>query len=261
MSHSKVHVEVDGDVGRITLDRPDRMNACTGGMFDAIHQAAIELRNANPRVCVITGTGGNFCSGADVSGEGEDAIDGVTHGLQSMRRISDAVVAVHSLPMPVIAAVDGVSVGAGFGLALAADLMICTDRARFALIFAKRGLSLDFGTSYLLPQRVGLNVAKQMAFTAEIIGAERALEVGITNEVVAADDLDAAVQAMAERIAAGPPLALSMSKRMLDNAALSSLQQAVEAETLAQNVNFGTHDQAEGGLAFVERRDPRFRGN
>ena len=195
-----------------------------------------------------------------MSGEGEDRVEGVNHGLHSMRRIGDAVVALNSLPMPTISAVDGVAVGAGFGLALSADLLFCTDRARFSLIFAKRGLSLDFGTSYLLPQRIGLHLAKQMAFTGEIVDASRALEMGFVNEVVAPDGLDAAVDEMAARIAAGPPLALSMTKRLLENSLRTSLPQAVESETLAQNVNFTTADVAEGGAAFVERRDPEFRG-
>ncbi len=262
MSHPRVHVDVDvdGKIGRITLDRPERMNACTPAMFDALHSAAMAMRSANPRVVILQGEGGNFCSGADMSGDGDDRIEGIDHGLHSMRRISDAVVALSSLPMPMISAVDGVAVGAGFGLALSADLLICSDRARFSLIFAKRGLSIDFGTSFLLPQRVGLHLAKQMAFTAEIVEASRALEMGFVNEVVAPDRLDAAVGEMAARIVAGPPLALSMTKRLLDNAARASLPQAVEAETLAQSVNFTTADVAEGGAAFVERREPEFRG-
>jgi enoyl-CoA hydratase/carnithine racemase len=261
MSHPNIHVTVEDDIGRIVVDRPDRMNACTGAMFDALHDAAMTMRNAGPRVVVFRGAGENFCSGADVSGEGADSIEGVDHGLHNMRRIGDAVTALHALPMPTIAAVDGVSVGAGFGLALAADLMICTERARFSLIFARRALSLDFGTSYLLPQRVGLHLAKEMAFTADVIDAARAAEIGFVNRVVPADALDATVEAMVDKIVAGPPLALSMTKRLLDNAAHSTLAQSVEAEGLAQNINFPTADVAEAAAAFVEKRDTRFRGN
>ncbi len=260
MTHPNIHVEVAGDVGRLTVDRPERKNACTPAMFDALHDAALELRNSAPRVVIVTGAGGDFCSGADVSGRGEDGMEGVTHPLQSMRRIGDAVVALHDLPMPTIAAVDGVAVGAGFGLALACDLLVCTDRARFSLIFARRGLSLDFGTSHLLPRRIGLHHAKRMAFTGDVLGAAAAAELGFVNEVVAVDELGPTVDGLAAAIAAGPPLALSMSKRLLDNGARSSLAQAVEAETLAQNVNFSTEDVAEGGMSFVERRPPEFKG-
>ena len=191
--------------------------------------------------------------------EVEDQMVGVDHGLHSMRRIGDAVVALHELPMPTIAAVDGVSVGAGFGLALAADLLVCTERARFSLIFARRALSLDFGTSHLLPLRVGLHRAKEMAFTAEVIDAATAKDIGFVNRVVPVDELDATVDELLEKILAGPPLALSMTKRLLDNAA-ASLAQAVEAETLAQNINFTTADVAEAGRAFIEKRSAEFRG-
>jgi enoyl-CoA hydratase/carnithine racemase len=261
LSHPCVHVAIDGEVGRIRLDRPERMNACTGAMFDSLHDAAMTMRVAGPRVVVFEGTGGNFCSGADMSGEEIDRIEGTDHALQTMRRIGDSVIALHDLPMPTIAAVDGVAVGAGFGFALAADLLVCTDRARFSLIFARRALSLDFGTSYLLPQRIGLHHAKELAFTADVIDADRAAEMGFVNRVVATDELDTAVDEYVRRIVAGPPLALSMSKRLLDNAATSSFAQAVEAEGLAQNVNFGTADVAEAAAAFVEKRDTRFRGS
>jgi 2-(1,2-epoxy-1,2-dihydrophenyl)acetyl-CoA isomerase len=260
VSHPNVEVSVDGGVGSITINRPERMNACTGAMFDALHDAAMTMRTAQPRVVVFRGGGEHFCSGADVSGDDTDKIEGADHGLHSMRRIGDAVIALHALPMPTIAAVDGVAVGAGFGFALAADLMVCSDRARFSLIFARRALSLDFGTSYLLPRRVGLHRAKEMAFTAAEYGAEAAREIGFVNQVVAAEELDAAVDALVAKIVAGPPLALSMSKRLLDNAAHQSLAQAVEAETLAQNVNFTTADVAEAASAFVERRGTEFRG-
>ncbi len=258
--HPNVLVDIDGDVGTITIDRPERMNACTGAMFDSLHKAALIMRNERPRVTVFRGSGDHFCSGADVSGEGADGIEGADHGLHNMRRIGDAVVALHELPMPTVAAVDGVCVGAGFGFALSADLMVCTDRARFSLIFARRALSLDFGTSYLLPQRVGLHRAKEMALTAAEYDAAAAQEIGFVNRVVPAEGLDAAVGEYVDRIVAGPPLALSMSKRLLDNAAHSSMAQAVEAEGLAQNLNFGTSDVTEAGLAFVEKRSTAFKG-
>jgi len=260
MSHPNIEVAIDGDVGSITINRPERMNACTGAMFDALHDAAMTMRVERPRVVVFRGGGDHFCSGADVSGEGADGIEGADHGIHTMRRIGDSVAALHALPMPTIAAVDGVAVGAGFGFALAADLMICTDRARFSLIFARRALSLDFGTSYLLPQRVGLHRAKEMAFTAGEYDAAAAREIGFVNEVVPADELATATDALVAKIVAGPPLALSMSKRLLDNAAHQTLAQAVEAEGLAQNVNFGTADVAEAAAAFVERRSTEFRG-
>jgi 2-(1,2-epoxy-1,2-dihydrophenyl)acetyl-CoA isomerase len=252
-----------GDVTTVTIDRPGAKNACTGDMWVAIGAAFRDLAYSGSRAVVLTGGGGDFCAGADLGGGGgggggERAVRG--NQLDAMRVLGDVVLAVHDCPVPVIAKVDGVAVGAGFGLALAADLTWCSDRARFAAIFAKRGLSLDFGTSWLLRQRVGVHVAKQLAFTAEMIDGERALALGFVNGVVPAAELDATVTALAETIAAGPPIALSMSKRELDNASSGSLAQALEAEALAQNVNVGTDDMAEAMTAWMERRPPKFQG-
>jgi len=151
-------------------------------------------------------------------------------------------------------------VGAGLGLALAADMTWCSDRARFSAIWAKRGMSLDFGTSWLLRQRIGVHKAKELAFTAAMVSGARAFELGLVNAVVPAAELDAAVDAVVATIAAGPPIALSMTKRQLDNAASGSLAQALEAESLAQNVNVHTDDLREALTAYAERRAPEFKG-
>ena len=180
--------------------------------------------------------------------------------LDGMRVLGDVVMAIHGCPVPVVAKVDGLCVGAGLGLALAADLTWCSDRARFSAIFAKRGLSLDFGTSWVLPRRIGLHQAKRLAYTGDVIDAARADRLGFVNEVVPVDQLDAAVTAIAEQIAAGPPIALSMTKRMLDNAAAASLVQATEAEAVSQGVNLGTTDLRDALQAFAEKRRPNFQG-
>ncbi|MDQ1431666.1 MAG: hypothetical protein QOF40_2268, partial [Actinomycetota bacterium] len=205
--------------------------------------------------------GGDFCAGADLGGGGGGGggRPGGNH-LDAMRVLGDVVLAVHDCPVPVIAKVDGVCVGAGLGLALAADMTWCSDRARFSAIFAKRGLSLDFGTSWLLRQRIGVHLAKQLAFTAAMIDGERALELGFVNAVTPESELDRAVDELARTIAAGPPIALSMTKRELDNAASGSLAQALEAEALAQNVNVHTEDLGEAMTAYMERRAPEFKG-
>jgi 2-(1,2-epoxy-1,2-dihydrophenyl)acetyl-CoA isomerase len=208
---------------------------------------------------VLTGANGDFCSGADVvTSSGSEGFPG--NRLTAMRLLAESVMAVHDCPIPVIVKVDGVSVGAGFGLALAGDLLFCSDRSRFSAIFAKLGLSLDYGTSWFLARRIGIHKAKELAFTAEMMDAKRAAELGFVNAVLPAGELDPAVAAVVERIAAGPPIALSMTKRMLDNAAGSSLAHALESEAIAQNVNLGTKDMAEAFRAFRERRAPAFEG-
>jgi len=260
MSHPGIHVSYDGPIARLVLDRPGRKNACTSGMWGAIGEAAREVAVSGARVLVLSGANDDFCAGADLVGD--PAIEEVrhSHGLHAMRGVGDSVMSLHQLPIPVIAAVDGVAVGAGFGLALAADLLYCTERSRFSLIFAKRGLSLDYGTSYLLPLRIGLHHAKRLAFTGEVIDAAEADRLGFVNEVVPDSTLNSRVDEVAEAIAGGPPLALSMTKRLLDNAAHSTLAQSTEAEGLAQTVNFSTSDTRDAMAAFAEKRDPDFKG-
>jgi len=262
--HPDVKVTADGHVTTVTIDRPDTKNACTGDMWVAIGESFRRLAYSGTRVVVLTGAGTDFCAGADLSGAGGSGggSDGGPMGnqLAGMRVLGDAVVAVHGCPVPTIARVDGVAVGAGFGLSLACDLTVCSDRARFSAIFAKRGISLDFGTSWLLRQRIGVHRAKELALTARMVHGPEAYDLGLVNRVVAVDDLDATTAELADAIAAGPPLALSMTKRELDNAGTSSLVQALETEALAQSVNVGTEDTREALTAYVERRPSEFKG-
>jgi 2-(1,2-epoxy-1,2-dihydrophenyl)acetyl-CoA isomerase len=183
------------------------------------------------------------------------------NNVYAMRVLGDAVLAVHDIPIPVIAKVDGICVGAGLGLALAADLLWCSETARFSAIFAKRGLSLDFGSSWFLRQRLPVHKAKELAFTGKMFSGVEALELGLANAAVPAEQLDGAVRAVADEIAAGPPIALSMAKRELDNAGSMSLAQALEVEALAQTVNVNTSDLGEALTAWVERRPPNFTGS
>ena len=263
MTHPSIRIETAGAVTTVTIDRPRRKNACTTAMWAALREGFRQIAESPARVVVITGAGGDFCAGADVGPEDDEEVardQPRRHRIDQMRDIADTVMAIHDCPKPVVAKVDGVAVGAGFGIALAADMAWCSPRARFSLIFAKRGLSLDFGTSWLLPKRIGLHEAKRLAFTGEIIGAQRAADLGIVNEVVPVEELDAAVDEMAATIAAGPPIALANSKRYLNNASNISLFQALEAEALGQGVNFSTRDTKEAMRAFVEKRDPAFEG-
>ncbi len=261
--HENLRVARDGHITTVTIDRPERKNACTGDMWVALGAIFREVSYSGARVVVLTGAGGDFCAGADLGGgdrDGDGRAPRQGSQLDGMRVLGEVVLAVHACPVPVIAKVDGVSVGAGFGLALAADVTWCSDRARFSAIFAKRGLSLDFGTSWLLRQRIGLHKAKEIAFTAEMMSGARALELGFVNAVVPVSELDDAVATLAATIAGGPPIALSMTKRELDHAGSSSLAHALEVEALAQSVNTHTEDLGEALTAYMERRTPDFKG-
>lgn len=265
--HPNILLKADGHVTTVTIDSPETKNACTGEMWVAIGETFRRLAYSGTRVIVLTGAGSDFCAGANLSGaggaggpSGGDGGGQTGNQLAGMRVLGDAVIAVHDCPVPTIARVDGVAVGAGFGLSLACDLTVCSDRARFSAIFAKRGISLDFGSSWLLRQRIGVHRAKELALTARMVQGPEAYDLGLVNRVVPVEELDAATSELADAIAAGPPLALSMTKRELDNAGTSSLVQALETEALAQSVNVGTDDISEAMTAYVERRPPEFKG-
>ncbi|WP_116995889.1 enoyl-CoA hydratase/isomerase family protein [Desertimonas flava] len=253
-----ITVERNDAIVTITLRRPQKKNAANDAMWSELLDEFRSIPNdASVRAVVLTGAGGNFCSGADLSAEERDERP---HQLSVMRHIGDVCLALHRLPQPTIAKVRGVAVGAGMNLALSCDLIAASEDARFSEIFAKRGLSLDFGGSWLLPRLIGLHRAKELALLADIIDARRAAELGLVNRVLPDDELDACVDDWATRLAGGPPIALAMSKRMLNNAFNVTLEQAIDDEGLSQTVNFGTTDTPEAIAAFVEKREPEFHG-
>jgi len=241
----------------LTLNRPERKNAMNAAMFNELLAVFREVdASTSDRVLVITGAGDAFCSGADLGDRGSDT----RPALARLHWVADIALALHRIPKPVIAKVNGVAVGAGMNLALGCDLIIASDNARFSEIFARRGLSIDFGGSWLLPRLIGMHRAKELAFFADIISAKEAAELGLVNRVLPASQLDAFVADWADRLAAGPPLALSMTKRLLTNSFTTTMDEALEAEGLAQSVNTATEDTAEAIRAFLEKREPRFKG-
>lgn len=253
-----IDVDRAGGVVTITLNRPEKKHAINAAMWNELLATFHEVAaSAEDRVVMVTGAGGDFCSGADLTGGGTG---GHVHQLASMRHVGDVALALHRLPQPTIAKVRGIAVGAGCNLALGCDLVVAGDTARFSEIFARRGLSLDFGGSWLLPRRVGLHRAKELALFGEIIDAKEAADIGLVNRVVGDSELDAFVEDWATRLAAGPPIALAQSKRMLDNAMTATFEQALDDEGAAQTVNFSTADTAEAMAAFVGKRAPTFQG-
>ncbi|MFI5054004.1 MAG: enoyl-CoA hydratase/isomerase family protein [Acidimicrobiia bacterium] len=253
-------VERSEGVVRLTLNRPERLNAVTSDMWDELTEVFSEVTyRSEDRVLVITGAGKGFCSGADLSTGGGGARS-VGRAFEGMRKLGRCAVMLHDIPKPTIAAVNGVAVGAGCNLALGCDLIIASDAARFSEIFVRRGLSIDFGGSYLLPRLVGLHKAKELALLADVISAEEAQRIGIVNRVVPAAELDQAVDEVVAKLLQTAPLALAQTKALLDRGLTRSIGEAVEAEAIAQVVNGGTKDAAEAISAFAEKRDPTFTG-
>ena len=260
----------ENSVVTVTINQPEKKNAINSAMWDGLAEIFREIASrADDRVVVVTGAGNDFCSGADLSGRGGNAAAAAgasagaqnqVHHLAAMRRVNDACIALQRLPQPTIAKVRGVAVGAGCNLALGCDLVVASSTARFSEIFARRGLSLDFGGSWLLPRRIGMHRAKELALLAEIIGANDALEMGLINRVLPDGEVDAFVDTWARKLAAGPPIALAQTKRLLNNSLNVTLEEALDDEAAAQTINFATSDTAEAMRAFIEKREPRFTG-
>ena len=251
----------EAGVATLTLNRPRRKNAVPPSMWEALRATFHQVMESDARVLVITGAGDAFCAGADLAASGEGG-SGVTpqNPMDSMHSVNAAALALHQLPQPTIAKVNGVAVGAGMNLALGCDLIVAGESARFSEIFVKRALSVDFGGTWLLPRIVGLHKAKELALFGDILSAKEAAEIGIANRVVPDDELDAFVDEWAERLAAGPPLAMQLSKRMLSNSFSTSFSEALSSEASSQSVNLVSQDTQEGFRAFLEKRKPVFKG-
>ncbi len=251
-------VERSGNgVVTLTLNRPRVKNAISVSMWEELRRVFLDVpqREAD-RVLVVTGAAGAFCTGADLSGDPS----GGRHPLPAMHPVNAAALALHDLPKPAIAKVNGDAVGAGMNLALGCDLIVAAEGARFSEIFTRRSLSVDFGGTWLLPRLVGLHKAKELALFGDILSAEEAERIGIVNRVVPDDELDAFVSEWATRLAEGPPLALQLTKRMLTSAFSLSLHEALQWEAAAQSVNLVSKDTREGIAAFIEKRAPVFKG-
>lgn len=246
--------DTDG-VRTLTLNRPARKNAINPQLWaelaDALRAAA---RDTDLRALVITGAGGAFCSGADISAP-EDI-----HPRHKLRRLTEVALALHELTVPTIAKVTGVAVGAGWNLALGCDFVVATPESTFCQVFANRGLSVDLGGSWLLPKLVGLQQAKRLVLLADTIDAEEARSLGLVTWVKPAEEIDAFVDELAGRLAAGPPVALAQSKALLNDGANVTLREALANEARAQPGNFATEDSTEAYAAFAAKRTATFTG-
>jgi 2-(1,2-epoxy-1,2-dihydrophenyl)acetyl-CoA isomerase len=254
-------VDRDDGVVTVTMNRPARKNAANGTMWRELLTTFDDVAtDRNDRVMVLTGAGDAFCSGADLGDPSDVAGRPGDPNLVQMRALGDVALRLHRFPKPTIAKVGGVAAGAGMSMAIGCDLVVASESARFSQIFSRRGLSVDFGASWLLPRLIGLHRAKELAFFADILSAAEAAEFGVVNRVVPDEQLDGFVTGWASRLAAGPPLALSMTKTMLNNSLNISMDQALEEESRSQAVNFATADTMEAIAAFAQKREPRFEG-
>ena len=260
MVKSDVLFEVTDGIGVLTFNRPEKFNALTPTMRDTDIPDVIKRveEDADIRVLILTGAGGNFCSGADVSRMGDNSAAAINPDDRSegLRRTLDWVYRLTNLDRPVIAAVDGVAFGGGFSVALTADFMLATPRVRFSQVFGRIGLIPDMGSAYLLPRVVGPRKAKELALTARTIYAEEAQALGIVHEIHEPDALMSAARDLAARLAKGSATALAGAKQLMDRSISSSQAEMIEAEVAAQFACRSTdfHNEAVRRFAAKEER-------
>ena len=251
-------------VARLTMNRPDRLNALSRDMLDALLDALPRLA-ADPAVgvVVVTGAGRAFCAGGDVKAmaEGREAegetLESRAQALRSRMEVSRWL---HEMPKPTIAMIRGAAAGAGLSMALACDLRVASDNAKLGTAFARVGYSGDFGGSYFLTKLVGTARARELYYTAELLDARRALELGMVNRVVADASLEDETIGLAQRIAAGPRIALGYMKRNMNAAESGSLKELLDLEAWHHTRTGLTEDHREAARAFVEKRTPVFKG-
>jgi len=266
MAYQTIIVEKDEGVATITLNRPERLNAYIPLMGDELIGALRELdRDEEVRVIVITGAGRAFCSGADVKDsflkEAEERERGEAKVVAPGTNLIDrGPMILRNLAKPVIAMVNGPAVGFGCTLALACDIRLASEDAVMGGVFLRVGLIPEFGSTYNLPRLVGIAKACELIFTAKIIAATEAKEIGLVNQVVPAPELKAATYEMARTIAQMPPLAVTLAKRGLYQGLDNDLATQLQFESFGMDFCYGTRDHVEGARAFLEKRSPKFEG-
>jgi 2-(1,2-epoxy-1,2-dihydrophenyl)acetyl-CoA isomerase len=264
MGFETIQFEMHGSICLLTLNRPDRLNALTVEVAHEFSAAVREALEKGARVIVLTGAGRAFCAGGDLREMQEIASrEGRVEAFfdEPLQILNEAILLIRRTPVPFIAAVNGVASGGGCNLALACDLVVAAESAKFNQAFIKIGLVPDCGGTFMLPRLVGLKRAAEMMFTGDLITAQRAAEMGMINSVAADGELMSQVMAMAEKLAHAPTAAIGQIKQLLEASALNDYGSQLDLERRAQIQAGQTKDFTEGVSAFLEKRPPRFVGS
>ena len=258
MTDTHVLVAREGAVGRVTLNRPDRLNALTFPMREAIAAAFDSLgRDSSVRAVILDGAGRGFCASGDTSGMGRFTAESGRERLKSAHRM---ITAIANIEKPVIAAVRGPVAGIGWSMALACDMIVASETAVFSQVFRHVGLVPDGGAIYFLIQAIGVQRAKELVYTGRKMPAAEAAGVGLVTRLVADAELETEAGNMARELAQGPTFALGLAKKMFKSMHTPSLEACLDAEAWAQGVALMTEDHTEGISAFHEKRRPAFSG-
>jgi 2-(1,2-epoxy-1,2-dihydrophenyl)acetyl-CoA isomerase len=263
MNFETIKLEMRGAVCLLTLNRPERLNALTVAVGKEFQSAVTEARERGARAIVLTGAGRAFCAGGDLREMQE--IAGREGRLEAffdepLRVLNDVILLIRHTPLPFIAAVNGAASGGGCNLALACDLVVAAEGARFNQAFIKIGLSPDCGGTFMLPRLIGWKRAAELMFTGDMVSAEQACQMGMINSVVPDAELMAKVLALAERLASSPTAAIGQIKKLLEASANNDYGGQLELERKAQIESGQTKDFVEGVAAFLEKRPPVFVG-
>ena len=262
MSWEHVLLDKKDHIALVTLNRPEKLNAFGGLMRQEIAEIVTEVcADSEIRVIVITGAGKAFCVGGDVN----EFVSGKTQALADISpserpAMTKIVLALNEAEKPVIAAVNGVAAGGGVNLALCCDIRIASENARFGQVFTRRGLHPDWGGIYFLPRLVGYAKACELIFSGEVIDAEEAFNVGLVNNLVPHEQLMETTMELAERFAKNAPIPIAFAKRGLQNFQKWDLAQALDYEAYVLGITMNSEDVKEGFAAFLEKRDPVFKG-
>ena len=263
-NYQHLRIEIADQIATVTLDRPEKLNALSRGLHDEMVQAANQLRaDDDVRVLIITGAGRGFCSGADLTAR--PAENGVSNNqaarLDEFGWVGAQALAFGAIDKPTIAAVNGVAAGAGMSLALACDIRVGSEKARFKTVFLERSLSPDAGMTWFLPRIIGYARASELILTSRFVESDEALEIGLLNRRVAHDELLSAARETAAQIAFWPPMAARAAKRVIQRNLNATLEEGLRNEIVAiSHARQAPHDVAEAQASFVERRQPQFTG-
>ena len=256
-------LEKDGQIAVLTLNRPDKMNAISAEMRENLPPALKEVQeDDNVRVLIITGAGRGFCSGADVAVQAARAAgqQAETSRKTILQLVGSLILGFEKINKPIIAAINGIAAGVGLTITLACDLRIASANARFSAIWVKRGLIADGGATFLLPFIVGMEKALELTFTGDIIDAKEAERIRLVSRVVPPEELMTRAKDLAQKIASGPPISVELVKRVMWEKIRNQLREQLLLESYAQNVCRTTQDQKEAVKAFMEKREPQFKG-